>query len=131
MTWNLVVAEDSSGDDDFAPSFYSAPKEFQTPKGMDNAVLSVSEGTGEFIGIKGPITRDPTFPIRCTVQFYKVTDEEDVPEKEFEDMAANITKLYTTAIAMGSLVMQVSNRKTEWGDNKEEVDPELGDIFGD
>lgn len=83
--------------------------------GMDDAVLSVGESYCDFTGIKNAkLERDPQFPIRCTIQFYKVTDEADVPEAEFKDMAENINRIYKSAEKTGSLVTEDSDRKTEW-----------------
>lgn len=84
-------------------------------RGMDNAVLSVGKSHSDFKGItSSEIERDPQFPIRCTIQFYKVTDEEDIPMEEFEEMAQNINRIYTSAEKSGSLVVENSDRKTEW-----------------
>jgi len=90
----------------------------QKPRGMDNAVIRVGKTHSEFQGIKNAeIERDPQFPIRCTIQFYKVTDEEDVPLEEFKDMAKNIERIYKSTDQSGSLVTENSDRKTEWVNN--------------
>jgi len=83
--------------------------------GMDNAVISVGKAHSEFKGItNASIERDTQFPIRCTIQFYKVTDQEDVPVEEFKDMAQNIERIYKSTDKSGSLVVENSDRKTEW-----------------
>ena len=88
-------------------------------RGMDNAVLSVGKTHSDFEGITSAnIERDPQFPIRCTIQFYKVTDQEDVPMEEFTDIAQNIERIYKSATKSGSLVTESSDRKTEWVFNK-------------
>jgi len=85
------------------------------PRGMDNAMLSVGISHSEFTGISNAeIERDTRFPIRCTIQFYKVTDDPEVPEEEIKDMADNIAKVYKLGEKMGSLVVENSDRKTEW-----------------
>jgi len=90
----------------------------EAPRGMDNAVIKVGKTHSEFQGIKNAeIERDPQFPIRCTIQFYKVTDEEDVPLEEFKDMAKNIERIYKSTDQSGSLVTENSDRKTEWVNN--------------
>jgi len=87
-------------------------------RGMDNAVIKVGNTHSDFKGItSAEIERDPQFPIRCTVQFYKVTDEEDVPVEEFKEMAQNIERIYKSTDQSGSLVTGNSNRKTEWVNN--------------
>lgn len=88
-------------------------------RGMDNAVLSVGKSHSDFKGITNcDIERDPQFPIRCTIQFYKVTDEEDVPVEEFKDMAQTIERIYSSTDKRGSLVVENSDRKTEWIKNQ-------------
>jgi len=62
---------------------------------MDNAVISVGESHSAFNGIKSSdIERDPAYPIRCTIQFYKVTDEKNVTKEVFEEMERNISRIY-------------------------------------
>jgi len=83
----------------------------------------VGKTHSKFIGISSSddIVRDTKFPIRCTVQFYKVTDMEDIPVEVFRDMNQNITRLYKLAVNSGSLVLEDSDRKTEWVKNEEET----------
>jgi len=97
-------------------------------KGMDNAVLSVGKSHSDFKGIESAdIERDERFPIRCTIQFYKVTDVGDIPKEEIKDMAENINRIYKAAGKSGSLVVENSDRKTEWVNNNKDYEKELPD----
>jgi len=89
-------------------------------RGMDDAILSKGEAHSLFLGIKNKnLERDTTFPIRCTLQFYKVTDSSDVPEAVFQDMNSKIKDVYTKGINQGSLVTDgFTGRSTEWVDKK-------------
>ncbi len=89
-------------------------------KGMDDAILSKGKSHSNFKGINNKeLERDKTFPIRCTLQFYKVTDTNEIPEAIFEDMAKKIDNVYTKGINQGSLVTEgFTGRSTEWVDKK-------------
>lgn len=78
--------------------------------GMEDAMLSVGDDKGVFTGTKGSagkplkLVRDPDYPIRCTLQFYKLTDTAQVADAVFQAMAAKIDAVYKTGLAVGSLV---------------------------
>lgn len=84
-------------------------------RGMDNAVLRHGDTHSEFKGVGNyKLKRDASYPIRCTVQFYKVTDTKNIPEQEFQQMREKIDKLYSTGQSFGSLVVSgETNRPTE------------------
>jgi len=104
----------------FKKSSSSLKRKSSNSRGMDNAVIKVGNTHSDFKGItSAEIERDPQFPIRCTIQFYKVTDEEDIPVEEFKEMAKNIERIYKSTDQSGSLVTDNSNRKTEWVNNKD------------
>jgi hypothetical protein len=76
-------------------------------RGMDHAMLSVTEP-------KGPMTkspkdfifeRDERYPIRLTLQRYRVTDTADVEPEAFSEIADTIAALYAKADEKGSLVV--------------------------
>jgi len=84
--------------------------------GMDDAMLRTGASHSTFIGINNKsIERDPEFPIRCTVQFYKVTDTDVIPESAFQEMSEKINHIYKYGVAQGSLVTSGNTgRTTEW-----------------
>lgn len=83
-------------------------------RGFEDAILSTGEGKGPYNGIEGrKLVRDERFPIRCTYQYYKVTDVPEVPYELLRVIKAQLSKLYDEAEARGSLVTTTENRETE------------------
>lgn len=62
------------------------------------------------------LVRDPKFPIRVTVQFYKATSNGVVSEKDLDGIARSIGGVYEHADSVGSLVMPEGDprRPTAW-----------------
>jgi hypothetical protein len=74
--------------------------------GMDMGQIGLGDEEGDFIGTGGnKLVRDTRFPIRCTFQYYRVTDENFVSEKSIVDIAEQIAQAATIAVAQGSLVL--------------------------
>lgn len=83
-------------------------------RGFEKAVLAKGRDMGEFTGTNNlTLTRDDRFPIRCTVQYYNVTDSSEISEAQIKDISETITNTYTGALASGSLVVSTTDRKTE------------------
>jgi hypothetical protein len=93
--------------------------EEEAEMGIEDAVLSVGDEIGEFTGTKGSsgqhlaLERDSDYPIRCTLQFYQVTDSAKIAESVFKHMGSKIDNVYKTGSATGSLVFGKSDRPTE------------------
>lgn len=85
---------------------------------LDEAVIGHGEIEGPFTEIDHlSIKRDPRFPIRVTVQFYKATSNGIVNATEMKAIADQIGAVYTDAKAVGSLVTEPDRgRSTEWDD---------------
>jgi hypothetical protein len=85
---------------------------------LDEAVIGHGEVEGPFTEIDHlAIKRDPRFPIRVTVQFYKATSNGIVNASEMKALADQIAAVYTDAKAVGSLVTEPDRgRSTEWDD---------------
>lgn len=66
------------------------------------------------------IERDPRFPIRVTVQFYKATSNGVVSEKDLAGIASQINQVYADGDYVGSLVTggQDSGRPTQYDGDK-------------
>lgn len=60
------------------------------------------------------IRRDPHFPIRVTIQFYRATSNGVVSEEDLESAAAQIERVYRDADYTGSLVIGSQDRPTAW-----------------
>jgi len=87
--------------------------------------------------VQGPFTefadldveRDPDFPIRVTVQFYKATSNGVVSAQDIADIRAQIDEVYARADYVGSLVTGGdTGRPTEYVGNKVEP-PDWWDKF--
>mgnify|MGYP000169457055 CR=1 FL=1 len=84
---------------------------------VEQAVLGHGKNRGPFLeGNDLALERDPSFPIRITVQFYKATSNGVVSEKDLDGIAASIGSVYEHADYVGSLVVPEGDRArpTEW-----------------
>ncbi|MGD9030934.1 MAG: hypothetical protein PVG25_14100 [Anaerolineae bacterium] len=91
---------------------------------VEAAVIGHGEVEGPFTEIDGlEIERDPDFPIRVTVQFYKATSNGVISEADVEEIADQIQRVYDEADYVGSLVVDgPSDRPTEYDGSKVEPD---------
>ncbi|MGE0323639.1 MAG: hypothetical protein AB7S68_15115 [Polyangiaceae bacterium] len=84
---------------------------------VEQAVLGHGAKKGPFIEGNGlRLERDPNFPIRITVQFYKATSNGVVAEKDLDAIAKTIGGVYEHADFVGSLVIPDNDpaRPTAW-----------------
>lgn len=78
-----------------------------TQPDVEDAVIGHGEVEGPFTEIDHlAIRRDPKYPIRVTVQFYKATSNGLVSEGDMAEIAAQIKKVYDRAEYVGSLVTE-------------------------
>lgn len=91
------------------------------PSDVENAVVGHGKVEGPFTEIDGlAIERDPNYPIRVTVQFYKATSNGVVSGKDLAGIAAQINQVYADGDYVGSLVTGgSSDRPTEYVGNKQ------------
>jgi hypothetical protein len=87
---------------------------------VEAAVIGHGEIEGPFTEIDNlAIERDPDFPIRVTVQFYKATSNGVVSEQDMQDIRQQIARVYADADYVGSLVVDgPSERPTEYNGSK-------------
>jgi hypothetical protein len=72
---------------------------------VESAVIGHGRIEGPFTEIADlAIERDPRFPIRATVQFYKATSNGVVSEGDMREIAAQIREVHASADYVGSLV---------------------------
>lgn len=86
-----------------AKSSLSVPRS----RGIEAAMLSTTEARGEFKGVQNKkLERDTTMPIRCTFQYYHVTDTAQLNADVVSAIAGQVTELYDAAAPWnrGSLV---------------------------
>ncbi len=84
---------------------------------VEQAVLGHGESRGPFTEGNGLVLeRDPAFPIRITVQFYKATSNGVADDRDLDGIAAAIGSVYEHADYVGSLVVPEGDpvRPTEW-----------------
>jgi len=86
-------------------------------RGIEAAMISTSDARGVYEGVRGhKLVRDTDFPIRCTLQYYHVTDTTDLSEDVVAGIAGQVNELYDAAAPWnkGSLVTRGgSGRVTE------------------
>jgi hypothetical protein len=72
---------------------------------VENAVIGHGKVEGPFTEIDNlEIERDPKFPVRVTVQFYKATSNGAVSSEDLADISKQIKRVYSQAEYVGSLV---------------------------
>ena len=100
----------------------AATQGFMDVSDIEAAVIGHGEVEGPFTEIDGlDIERDPRFPIRVTVQFYKATSNGIVTEGDMQAIANQIERVYDEADYVGSLVVDGhSDRPTEYDGPKYE-----------
>ncbi len=84
---------------------------------VEQAVLGHGPNLGVFDeGHRLRIERDPKFPIRITVQFYKATSNGVVSDIDLDSISRSIGSVYEHADFVGSLVLPENDprRPTAW-----------------
>ncbi len=87
----------------------------RAPSDVEAAVIGHGAVEGPFTEIDNlAIERDPDYPIRVTVQFYKATSNGVVSEADMAEIRQQIDRVYADADYVGSLVVDgPSDRPTE------------------
>lgn len=99
------------------PSKSAASEGAADKSDVEQAVLGHGPNVGPFNeGHRLKIERDPKFPIRITVQFYKATSNGAVSDIDLDSIARSIGGVYEHADVVGSLVMPDGDprRPTAW-----------------
>jgi hypothetical protein len=84
--------------------------------GVENAVIGHGPVEGPFTEVHGlAIERDPRYPVRVTVQFYKATADGAVTPEDVRAIREQIDRVYEDGDWVGSLVTSgYAGRPTEW-----------------
>jgi hypothetical protein len=97
---------------DAMPEAMPAPAAPRAQSDVEAAVIGHGPVEGPFTEIDSlAIERDPNFPIRVTVQFYKATSNGIVSEKDLAEIDEQIKRIYNDADYVGSLVTDGPNRR--------------------
>lgn len=103
-----------------APCPTAGAGERRSKSDVENAVIGHGKIEGPYTEVDNlAIERDPRFPIRVTVQFYKATSNGVVSEKDLAGIASQITQVYADGDYVGSLVTGgQTQRPTEYAGDK-------------
>jgi hypothetical protein len=83
-------------------------------RGMDMGVLSKGTERGKYVGTgTTKLMRDEKYPIRCTYQYYRLTDEENLSEELVKNIVEQLDNINNIATGSGSLVISNTDRITE------------------
>ncbi|MBN1435006.1 hypothetical protein JW921_09610 [Candidatus Fermentibacterales bacterium] len=97
---------------------------------VEAAVVGHGDLEGPFTEIDGlRVERDPEFPIRVTVQFYKATSNGVVTEDDMQEIYEQIQRVYDDGEYVGSLVVPDPGqyRPTDW--DRDAVPRSLNDYW--
>jgi hypothetical protein len=113
------MAMEAEAADDMAMAAPSAPGAVakQSRSDVEQAVLGHGRNRGPYNEGRGlKLERDPRFPVRITVQFYKATSNGEVSEADLDAIARSIGGVYEHADFVGSLVVPNGDplRPTAW-----------------
>lgn len=112
---NAQMAKGAAGGPPLPPPAPSAAMKDNSD--VEQAVLGHGPKLGPFDeGHKLRLERDPKFPIRITVQFYKATSNGVVSDIDLDSIARSIGSVYEHAEFVGSLVLPEDDprRPTAW-----------------
>ena len=123
MEGEMMAVEES------ADMAFAAPS-LKLESDVEVAVIGHGEVEGPFTEIDGlDIERDPRFPVRVTVQFYKATSNGVVSAEDMAQIAKQIERVYDEADYVGSLVVDGdTSRPTEY-DGPKEQPADWWDVF--
>jgi hypothetical protein len=97
---------------------------------VESAVIGHGNVEGPFTEFDNlPIERDPRFPVRVTVQFYKATSNGAVNESDLSDIARQISRVYEQAEYVGSLVVCGETARPTEHDGPKVQPPDWWDDF--
>lgn len=110
-----TIDKPEEDDDDMGFDLFGAvPKSIKKKHGMDMGMLNTGSYAEDFIGTKNlKLVRDERFPIRCTFQYYRVTDQDTIDEKDIQDISEQIKKAELVAANVGSLVWSTLKDKDD------------------
>ncbi len=97
---------------------------------VEEAVIGHGRVKGPFTEIDDlEIERDPKFPIRVTVQFYKATSNGVVSAKDMREISEQISKVYKQADYVGSLVVEGETKRPTEHDGEKIEPPDWWESF--
>jgi hypothetical protein len=89
-----------------APASLSMMKR-QRSVDIEDVIVKVGDEEGPFTEIGGvQIERDPSFPVRVTLQYYKATSNGAIDDASMQAISSQIKEARKNAVAIGSLVVR-------------------------
>lgn len=103
-----------------APSAAPGGAVAKRSRGIENAVIGHGDLEGPFTEVGGlSVERDPRFPVRVTVQFYKATEDGQIRADDVREIKRDLDRVYEDADYVGSLVTEGrTGRPTEYDGSK-------------
>ncbi len=92
-------------------SFRQGVRERQSSRGMSAGILSHGKELGTFDNVTQTMERDERFPIRCTIQYYMLTDSPTVSSEMLLEMKNKIDSVYANGDNIGSLVVDETTKR--------------------
>ena len=126
-----MMEAEASADAPSAASGGAAPTERRSRSDVEQAVIGHGEDMGPFREMGGQrLVRDPRFPIRVTVQFYRATSNGVVSDQDLRDVHAQIERVYEEGDFVGSLVVPEGDRTrpTDWIRIRRGLEPMAGPL---
>ena len=110
--------ESTFGGDNFENMTFGMKKQStiikKNSRGFDHAQIKEGSFVGRFEGTRNlKLERDERFPIRATIQLYRVSDSGDVSDELMSDIASSLTTVMSYGSDMSSLVVEETRRITE------------------
>lgn len=95
---------------------YEVSADSAAPSDVEDAIIGHGDVEGPFTELASlQIERDPDFPVRVTVQYYKATATGEITAEDMDAIAADIERVYDDADYVGSLVTDgLTGRPTEY-----------------
>lgn len=86
----------------------------KSSRGFDHGILSYGDMLGKYTGAgERKLVRDDSFPIRLTIQHYRVTDTlEGVTSDLVKEISEDISNIYTMGENISSLVVEGNTKRT-------------------
>jgi len=115
--WGPVMMEGAMDDAEMAAAPAAKASAGGGRSDVEQAVVGHGRARGPYVeGSGAKLERDPRFPIRITVQFYKATSNGVVEARDLDAIATSIGNVYEHADFVGSLVLPPGDalRPTAW-----------------
>jgi len=94
--------------------FKKSVRSYKNPVNVEEAVIKIGEPEGKFEDTSFlDIERDPSYPVRLTLQYYKTTDNGEIDENVMNEISTQLKDARQNADSIGSLVVGNVSRPTE------------------